>query len=102
MTTSPTSTSAPPSTRASPRISKLKNKRSTAKWRRCGNESPSDGWLLDEQLCFLDDGVSGATLQRPALERLRDAAYVGGLQKLYVHSPDRLARQVRLSSPVGR
>lgn len=52
-----------------------------------------DGWQLDEQLCFLDDGVSGSTLQRPALERLRDMAYVGGLQKLYVHSPDRLARR---------
>lgn len=52
-----------------------------------------DGWQLDEQLCFLDDGVSGTTLQRPALERLRDLAYVGGLQKLYVHSPDRLARR---------
>ncbi len=30
---------------------------------------------------------------RPALERLRDAAYVGGVQKLYIHSPDRLTRR---------
>ena len=53
----------------------------------------SDGLALDEELCFLDDGVSGSTLMRPALERLRDLAYVGGFQKLYVHSPDRLARR---------
>jgi site-specific DNA recombinase len=46
-----------------------------------------------ESNCFLDDGVSGSTLNRPALERLRDAAYVGGFQRLYVHSPDRLARK---------
>jgi len=52
-----------------------------------------DGHTLDDALCFLDDGVTGSTLLRPALERLRDQAYVGGFQKLYVHSPDRLARQ---------
>ena len=52
-----------------------------------------DGLALDEELCFLDEGFSGSTLMRPALERLRDLAYVGGFQKLYVHSPDRLARR---------
>ena len=51
-----------------------------------------DGHTLDDTTCFLDDGISGSTLRRPALERLRDLAYVGGFQKLYVHSPDRLAR----------
>src|SRR3972149_701087 len=50
----------------------------------------SDGLALEEELCFLDDGVSGSTLMRPALERLRDVAYAGAIQKLYVHSPDRL------------
>jgi site-specific DNA recombinase len=52
-----------------------------------------EGFTLPEELCFLDDGVSGSTLLRPALERLRDAAYTGSFQKLYVHSPDRLARR---------
>ncbi|MES2264729.1 MAG: recombinase family protein [Pseudomonadota bacterium] len=42
---------------------------------------------------FIDDGWSGATLMRPALERLRDAAALGGFDRLYVHSPDRLARK---------
>jgi len=53
----------------------------------------SDGHELHEQLCFIDDGLSGATLMRPALEKLRDTAYIGGIDKLYVHSPDRLARK---------
>jgi len=53
----------------------------------------SDGCHLEEELCFLDDGFSGATLVRPALEQLRDAAYHGGIDRLYVHSPDRLARK---------
>jgi site-specific DNA recombinase len=52
-----------------------------------------DGFELPDELCFLDEGLSGSTLMRPALERLRDAAYVGAFQKLYVHSPDRLARR---------
>jgi site-specific DNA recombinase len=41
---------------------------------------------------FVDEGYSGATLVRPALERLRDAAAAGLLDRVYVHSPDRLAR----------
>src|SRR5438132_3459880 len=42
---------------------------------------------------FRDEGYSGATLVRPALERLRDLAAAGGIDELYVHSPDRLARK---------
>jgi site-specific DNA recombinase len=42
---------------------------------------------------FVDDGWSGAILMRPALERLRDAAALGAVDRLYVHSPDRLARR---------
>jgi Resolvase, N terminal domain len=38
-------------------------------------------------------GYSGTTLVRPALERLRDLAAAGSFQRLYVHSPDRLARR---------
>jgi site-specific DNA recombinase len=52
-----------------------------------------DGYELDDELCFLDEGFSGGTLQRPALERLRDQAYNGAIDRLYVHSPDRLARK---------
>ena len=52
----------------------------------------SDGLRLEEELCFLDDGYSGSTLFRPALERLRDQAAACSFDRLYVHSPDRLAR----------
>jgi site-specific DNA recombinase len=48
---------------------------------------------LKDELVFLDEGYSGSSLQRPALERLRDLAHCGGLDRLYVHSPDRLARK---------
>jgi site-specific DNA recombinase len=52
-----------------------------------------DGLTLDPELRFLDEGSSGSTLVRPALERLRDAAAHGAIDRLYVHSPDRLARK---------
>lgn len=52
-----------------------------------------DGHTLDEDCCFIDEGFSGMTLVRPSLERLRDAAYTGAIDLLYVHSPDRLARR---------
>jgi site-specific DNA recombinase len=51
-----------------------------------------DGCEIDAELCFLDEGFSGATMQRPALERLRDLAYNSVVDRLYIHSPDRLAR----------
>ena len=53
----------------------------------------ADGFRLDAELRFLDDGASGSTLQRPALVRLRDLIHAGGVERLYMHSPDRLARK---------
>ncbi|TMQ33071.1 MAG: recombinase family protein [Planctomycetota bacterium] len=52
----------------------------------------ADGLSLEAELCFIDEGFSGGTLLRPALERLRDQAAAGSFDRLYVHSPDRLAR----------
>ncbi len=51
------------------------------------------GLLVPDELVFEDDGVSGATLTRPALERLRDRACDGSFEVLLCHSPDRLARR---------
>lgn len=50
------------------------------------------GFQLAPELAFVDDGYSGATLVRPALERLRDVAATGGIDPLYGPCPDRLAR----------
>jgi site-specific DNA recombinase len=51
------------------------------------------GLAVPEELVFLDEGVSGATLLRPALERLRDRAAEGCFEILLCHCPDRLARR---------
>jgi site-specific DNA recombinase len=52
-----------------------------------------DGLECDPELCFVDDGYSGSSLIRPALDRLRDQAAAGAIDRLYVLSPDRLSRR---------
>ena len=52
-----------------------------------------DQLIIEPELRFIDDGVSGATLVRPSLEKLRDAAAAGAIDRLYVLCPDRLSRQ---------
>jgi len=52
-----------------------------------------DKQSLSEELTFVDEGYSGANLIRPGLEQLRDWVALNGLGRLYVHSPDRLARR---------
>src|SRR3546814_625757 len=53
----------------------------------------ADGAQVVEDMRFIDAGVSGATLIRPQLERLRDRAALGSVDRLYVLSPDRLSRK---------
>ncbi len=51
---------------------------------------------------FRDDGYSGATLNRPGLDRLRDAVRAGAVGRVLVTDPDRLARNyVQLMVFVG-
>ncbi len=50
------------------------------------------GWELPEEDLFRDDGYSGTTLKRPALDALRDKARMRELEVVVVLSPDRLAR----------
>ena len=42
---------------------------------------------------FIDDGMSGTRLDRPALDRLRDLAAEGAFEVILVTAPDRLARR---------
>jgi site-specific DNA recombinase len=49
-------------------------------------------WHLLPNHEFLDEGISGVRLDRPALDRLRDGAQRGEFDAVVVVSPDRLAR----------
>src|SRR5262245_2209812 len=52
----------------------------------------SEGQELKAEHIFRDAGYSGATLNRPGLERLRDQLREGGIERVLIASPDRLAR----------
>ena len=58
-----------------------------------GERIAADGQELVDEMIFIDEGVTGATLIRPQLERLRDHAALGLIERLYVLSPDRLSRR---------
>jgi len=58
------------------------------------DRATADGCFVDPEDVYLDEGVSGALLIRPALERLRDRAAAGAVDRIYIHSPDRLARKM--------
>ena len=49
-------------------------------------EVPTE-WVIE------DEGFSGATLERPGLERVRDLAAEGQIQFVLAYSPDRLSRK---------
>ena len=50
------------------------------------------GWVLDGGRVYLDESYSGASLNRPGLDALRDAAAMAEFEVLLVAAPDRLAR----------
>ena len=52
-----------------------------------------DNVPIDPVFEYVDDGYSGSELLRPALERLRDHVAASMIDRLYIHSPDRLARK---------
>src|SRR5271155_1332537 len=61
---------------------------------------------VPKEWVFEDEGYSGATLERPGLERVRDLAAEGQIQAVLVYAPDRLSRkyayQILLIEEVAR
>lgn len=56
------------------------------------NHITQQNWTLLPEHEFLDEGVSGTQLDRPGLDRLRDAAQRAEFEGVVLLSPDRLAR----------
>lgn len=51
------------------------------------------GWVLNEAHIYRDEGYSGARLNRPGLDELRDRAAVAEIEMVLITAPDRLARR---------
>ena len=61
---------------------------------RCSLYALSQGWQVNDDLIFIDDGYSGANLERPALTRLRQMVRAGLIDCVITYSLDRLSRSV--------
>jgi len=48
--------------------------------------------VIPSEFHFVDEGYSGSTLARPALDALRDKVAEGAIDMVLIHDPDRLAR----------
>jgi site-specific DNA recombinase len=53
----------------------------------------AQSWTANDEHIYRDDGYSGAALNRPGLDRLRDRAAFGELDAVVITAPDRLARK---------
>lgn len=60
--------------------------------RRLEHYAERKGWATDGGRIYLDEGYSGASLNRPGLDALRDAAAMAEFEVVLVAAPDRLAR----------
>lgn len=60
----------------------------------CVYYAKSQGWSVPPERMYIDDGYSGATLDRPAMERLRAAINSGDIQCVVVNTIDRLSRNI--------
>jgi site-specific DNA recombinase len=79
------------SARVSP-VTQSQDEPITSQVRTLNRSIHQQGWSVLPAPEFLDDGVSGARLDRPALDRLRDWVQRGAVAAVVVLSPDRLAR----------
>ena len=50
-------------------------------------------WQLSEEHIYQDDGYSGASLNRPGLDRLREQAAMAAFELVLLTAPDRIARK---------
>jgi site-specific DNA recombinase len=59
---------------------------------RLQEHAQQQGWTVADEDIYRDDGYSGASLNRPGLERLRGRAAWGEIDRVLITVPDRLAR----------
>ena len=52
----------------------------------------AQGWMLEPEHIYVDEGYSGAKLNRPGLDSLRDGAALAEFDTALITEPDRLAR----------
>jgi site-specific DNA recombinase len=60
----------------------------------CQALAQREGYAVPDGHIFVDEGISGATLDRPALRRLRDLVAAQAIAAVIILDPDRLSRKM--------
>jgi len=60
----------------------------------CSHFVKSQGWIVNPNLVFIDDGYSGGNLDRPALAKMRKQILAGQIDCVVTFKIDRLSRNV--------
>jgi site-specific DNA recombinase len=60
----------------------------------CQKLAEREGYTVPESHVLIDEGISGTTMERPALRKLRDLVNAWGITAVIVYDPDRLSRNL--------
>src|SRR6266850_213039 len=60
----------------------------------CQKLAEREGYTVPEAYVLIDEGISGTTMDRPGLRRLRELVQTQALAAAIVYDPDRLSRNL--------
>jgi site-specific DNA recombinase len=60
----------------------------------CQKLADREGYTVPESHILVDEGISGTTMDRPGLRKLRDLVNAKAITAVVVHDPDRLSRNL--------
>jgi len=60
----------------------------------CQKLAEREGYTVPEAHVLIDEGISGTTMDRPALRRLRELVQTQAIVAAIVYDPDRLSRNL--------
>jgi site-specific DNA recombinase len=60
----------------------------------CQKSAEHEGYIVPETSVLIDEGISGTTMDRPGLRRLRELVTTSAITAAIVYDPDRLSRNL--------
>lgn len=60
----------------------------------CQKLADQEGYSVPESHLLIDEGISGTTMERPGLRRLRELVNTKAIAAVIVYDPDRLSRKL--------
>ena len=60
----------------------------------CQQLATREGYTVPESHVLIDEGISGTTMDRPSLRKLRDLVNARAIMAAIVYDPDRLSRNL--------